>query len=84
MLVDSLNKANDDKWVAQEALVHLREDLHQFRQPCETLKARAVALPADDRPVAGRHAARLLRAGLMPWDLLQHLCDAWLVQHWEP
>ena len=75
-----LNEANDRGYVAQETLGQLQEDLHQFRQRCETYKALAVAIAEDDRPLAGRRAARLLQAGWAPAKLLGHVCDAWSVQ----
>ena len=58
-----LNEVNDRGYVAQESLGHLREDLHQFRQRCETCTALALTIADDDRPLAGRRAARLLQAG---------------------
>ena len=61
----------------------LQEDLHQFRQRCETYKALAVAIAEDDRPLAGRRAARLLQAGWAPAKVLRHPCDAWSVQSWD-
>ena len=81
--VDRLNEGNDNKLVAQEALGCLHEDLHRFRQRCETYKALGVALAADDRPLAGRRAARLLQAGWTPLKVLGHLCDAWSVSSWD-
>ena len=73
-----LNEANDRGYVAQKTLGQLQEYLHQFPQRCETYLAVAVA--EDDRPRAGRRAARLLQAGWAPAELLGHLCDAWSVQ----
>ena len=78
-----LNEANDRGYVAQETMGQLQEDLHQFRQRCETYKALAVAIAEDDRPLAGRRAARLLQAGWAPAKVLGHLCDAWSVQSWD-
>ena len=78
-----LNEANDMGYVAQETLGQLQEDLHQFRQPCETYKALAVAVAEDNRRLAGRRAARLLRAGWAPATVLGHLCDAWSVKSWD-
>ena len=83
MLVDRLSEATDNKWVAQEALGRLREDFHRFRQRCETYKALAVALVADNRPVAGRRVARVLQGGGMLSKVLAHMCDAWSVQSWD-
>ena len=70
-----LNKANDRGYVAQETMGELQEDPHQFRQRCETYKALAVAIAEDDRPLAGRRAARLLQAGWAPAKVPGHLCD---------
>ena len=53
-----LNEANDRGYVAQETMGQLQEDLHQFRQRCETYKALAVAIAEDDRQLAPRRAAR--------------------------
>ena len=78
-----LNEANDRGYVAQETLGQLQEDLHQFRQCCETYKALAVAIAEDDRPLAGRPAARLLQAGWAVPKVLGHLCNASSVQSWE-
>ena len=78
-----LNEAHERGYVAQEAMGQLQEDLHQFRQRCETYKALAVAIAEDDRPLAGRRAARLLHAGWAPAKVLGHLCDAWSVQSWD-
>ena len=38
-------EGNETKWVVQEALGRLWEDLHRFRQRCETYKAVAGHLP---------------------------------------
>ena len=78
-----LNEANDRGCIAQETLGHLHEDLHNFPQRCETYKALAVALAEDDRPLAGRRAARLLQAGWAPAKVLGHLCHACSVQSWD-
>ena len=43
----------------------------------------AVAIAEDDRPLAGRRAARLLQAGWALAKVLGHLCDAWSVQSWD-
>ena len=83
VLSHRLNKANDRGYMAQETMGQLQEDLHQFRQRCETYKALAVAIAEDDRPLAGRRAARLLQAGWAPAKVLGHLCDAWSVQCWD-
>ena len=61
-----LNEANDKGSVAQETLGQLQEDLHKFRQRCETYKVLAVAIIDDDRPVARRCAARLVQAEWAP------------------
>ena len=37
----------------------------------------------DDRPLAGRQAAMLLKARWAPAKVLGHLCDAWSVQSWD-
>ena len=57
--------------------------MHQFRQRCETYKALASAIAEDDHPLAGRRAARLLKAWWAPAKVLGHLCDAWSVQSWD-
>ena len=44
---------------------------------------RAAATAEDDRPLAGRRAARLLQAGLALAKLLGHLCDALCMQSWD-
>ena len=53
--------------------------MHKFRRHCETYKALAVAIADDDRPVAGRQPARLLKAAWAPAKELGHLCNAWSV-----
>ena len=78
--VDHPNEANDNKWVAHEALGRLRKDLHWFWHQCETYGALAVVLTKDGRPLGGRRAARLLQAGWTPLKVPVHLCDAWSVQ----
>ena len=78
-----LNEANDRGYVAQETLGQLQEDLQKFRQRCDTYKVLVVAIAEDDRPLAGRRAARLLQAGWAPAKVLGHLCDAWSVQSWD-
>ena len=70
VLVARLNEVHDTKWVAQEALGQLREDLYRLRRRCETFKALTVALAEDDWPLAGRCAARLLHAGWRPLKVL--------------
>ena len=69
--------------MAQETLGQLQEDVHQFRQRCETYKALAVAIAEDDRPLAERRAARPLQAGWAPAKVLGHLSDAWSVHTWD-
>ena len=76
VLIDSPNEANDNKWLAHDALRRLHKDLHWFRQRCETYKTHAVALAPDDRPLAGRRAAFLLQAGWTPSKEQVRLCDA--------
>ena len=78
-----LNQANDRGYVGQETVGQLQEDLHKFRQRCETYKALVVAIAEDDRPLAGVRAARLLQAGWAPSKVLGHLCDAWSMQSWD-
>ena len=78
-----LDEVNDTGYVAQETLGQLQEDLHKFCQRCKTCKALAVAIAEDDRPLAGRRAARLLQAAWAPAKVLGHLCDAWSVQSWD-
>ena len=75
-----LDEANDFWYVAQETLGQWLEDLHKFRQCCETYKALAVAIADDDRPLAGCRASRLLTGGWAPAKVLGHLCEAWSVQ----
>ena len=58
-----LDEANDRGYVAQEMLGKLQDDLRKFWQRCKTYKALAIAIADDDFPLAGRQAARLLRAG---------------------
>ena len=78
-----LNETNDKGYIAHETAGQLQEDLHKFRRRCETYKALAVAIAEDDRPLAGRRAARLLQASWAPAKVLGHLCDAWSVQSWH-
>ena len=70
ILSHRLHEANDRRYLAQETLRHLQEDLHKFRQLCETYKALAVAIAENNRPLAGRPAARLLQAGWAPATVL--------------
>ena len=78
-----LNEANDRRYIAQETLGQLQGGIRKFRQRCETYKALAVAIADDDRPLAGRRAARLLKAGWAPAKVLGQLCEAWSVQSWD-
>ena len=80
VLSSRLNEANECKYVAQETLGQLHETLRKFRQRRETYTALAVAIADDDRPLVGRRAARLLKAGGPPAKVLGHLCDTWSVQ----
>ena len=77
------NQADDRGYIAKETLGQLREDLHKLQQRCETYKALTVAIVDDNCPLAGRRAARLLKAGWAPAKVLGHLCDAWSVQSWD-
>ena len=61
-----LDEANDRRYIAQEMLGQLQEDLRKFRLRCKTYKALAIAIADDARPLAGRRAARLLKAGWAP------------------
>ena len=45
-------------------------------------EALAVAVFADDRPLAGKCVARVLQACWMPSNVVAHVCDAWFVQSW--
>ena len=74
-----LNEAND-RGMAKETTGQLQEDLHQFRQCCETYKALAIAIAEDDHPLAGRRATRLLPAEWARAKVLGRLCDAWSMQ----
>ena len=78
-----LDEANNRGYVAQETLGQLQEDLHKFRQRCETYEALAAAIADDDRPLAWRRGAHLLKAGWAPAKVLGHLCEAWSVQSWD-
>ena len=75
-----LHEATDRGYVAQEMLGQLQEDLHNLRQRCETYKALVIAIADDDRPLARRLVARLLKAGWAPATVLGHLCEASSVQ----
>ena len=76
-------EANDTRYVAQETLGELQEGLHKLRQHRKIYKALAVTIAEDDRPLAGRRAARLLQAGWALAKVLGHLCDAWSVKSWD-
>ena len=83
LLCRRLDEANDKGYVAHETLGQLQEDLHKFRRRCETYKALAVAIADDNRPLARRRAARLLKAEWAPAKVLGHLCKGWSVQSWD-
>ena len=78
-----LNEANDRGYVALKTVGQLQDDLHKFRQPCETYMALVVAIAVNSRPLARRRAARLLQAGWAPAKVLGHLYDACCVQSWD-
>ena len=75
MLSRRLDEANDRRYVTQETLCQLQEDLRKFWQRCETCKALAVAIVDDDCPPCSR-TTRLLKAGWARAKVLGHLCDA--------
>ena len=78
-----LDEANGRGYVARETPGQLQDDLHKFRQRCETYKALIVAMADDDRLLAGCWAACLLKAGWAPAKVLSHLCEAWSMHYWD-
>ena len=78
-----LDEASDKGYVAAKTLGQLQDDLHKFRQRCETNKTLPIAIADDDRPLVGRRATRLLNASRRAVKVLGDLCDAWSVQSWD-
>ena len=75
--------AQQDKSTAEDVLRRVAAQSGKFMQGCTTFKQLAMAISADDRPLAARRLERLLDAGLSPLAVLGDLMNPWHFQKWS-